>query len=175
VLLGGGTFKKWGLVEGIRSLKVCFWRKYWDSSSFLILSLIPGCCEVNRFLPLCASTMRYCAQSNRPKWLWTRTCRTVSQNKPFLLVSWLSQVFCYNDGKLTNPSVLLVLFLWRTLTNTHSQAESFLPQQAIKESFPRQTLSKNKKVASQGFLSQELQLLFPWRQSWYPFRGSPHL
>jgi hypothetical protein len=42
-------------------------------------------------------------QRNRAKQPWAKTSETVSQNKPFLLTSCLFQVFCHNNGKLTNP------------------------------------------------------------------------
>jgi hypothetical protein len=31
-----------------------------------------------------------------------RTSKTVSQNQPFPFISWLTQVFCYRDGKMAD-------------------------------------------------------------------------
>jgi hypothetical protein len=46
------------------------------------------------------------AQSNKTKWSWTKTSETMSQNKPVFLLSWLSQVFCHSNEKLTNTENL---------------------------------------------------------------------
>jgi hypothetical protein len=42
------------------------------------------------------------AQNNGAKWPWTETPETMSQNTLFLLLRWLSWVFCHSNRKLTN-------------------------------------------------------------------------
>jgi hypothetical protein len=44
----------------------------------------------------------------RPKGNWTKSpmTETLNQNKSFFFLSLLSQIFCYNNRKLTNPTVL---------------------------------------------------------------------
>jgi hypothetical protein len=59
-------------------------------------------------------------QSNRASWLWTQTSETMSQNKPFLLISWFPQIFCHGDGSLTNMVVLNNL-----LDNSQNILENF--------------------------------------------------
>jgi hypothetical protein len=47
---------------------------------------------------------------SRAKESWTETCVMVIQNKPFPLLIWLSEVFCYSDRNLTNTAPLSPVF-----------------------------------------------------------------
>jgi hypothetical protein len=75
-------------------------------SSFL--SLLPSHPEVNSppRCPWCAVLCCHWPKSYRAKWLWTEISETVSQNIPFLHLSWSPQVFCHSNGKLTTISPL---------------------------------------------------------------------
>jgi hypothetical protein len=59
-----------------------------------------------QLLPLCDSCHdvlpTHRSKDNRAKQPRTKTSNTLSQNKSFLLLSWISQIFCHNEGKLTN-------------------------------------------------------------------------
>jgi hypothetical protein len=95
-LLGGhGSLKRWRPVEGSWSFELVP-LKVILGSWFLPFSLLPGP-EVRWFFPYCA-LLWWCAilpqtQKKWGLWLWTVTSKSISQNKPFLFISWLSQVF----------------------------------------------------------------------------------
>jgi hypothetical protein len=62
----------------------------------LLLSLVLGCHEVNKSPLVFASAMMYCATigpKQQNQGTWTETSETMSQNKAFLLLSCLSQIF----------------------------------------------------------------------------------
>lgn len=48
---------------------------------------------------------------NGSTWSWTRISKTVSQDKPFLFISLLSQVVCYSIGILTNTGLYPYLYV----------------------------------------------------------------
>lgn len=113
LLGGGGTFRKW---EIFRPLGVCPWRGWWDSSPFLLLF-----CFLTMKWAVCSATDSSALLSGMPirgpkHWGLPILDWKLNQNKPFLFISWLSQVFHYRDGKLTNTRVktLAAAFLHST-------------------------------------------------------------
>lgn len=90
----------------------------------LLSLLFPTCHKVSRFLP----TKLYCdimffqrLKSNMTASPDLRASTTGNENRPFLILFISLEVFCYNNGKLTEKVMCLYLFLvrflWRTLTN----------------------------------------------------------
>lgn len=96
-------------------------------SPFLSL-LFPACHEVNRFL-FHEFLLWYKAQKQHTSLPWPAASATVNENRPFLLLCISFQLFCYNNGQLTqkiNVCVfILVQFLWRTLANKMSNKMIF--------------------------------------------------
>jgi hypothetical protein len=79
------------------------WREYWNWSP--CLSLLPSHFVVNSFALPCAP-LSHVLCHHRPlvkgaKCPWTETSKTMNQNRPFLFLSWLSQVFCHINAKVT--------------------------------------------------------------------------
>lgn len=91
-------FKRWGLMEGVRLLGACPYRRCW-APHFSSLS----CC----ILAVCSHMM--CCLTTGSKLWWQVTMdwdsETVNQCKPFLLTSLFPQVFCYSSRTLTNTTV----------------------------------------------------------------------
>jgi hypothetical protein len=106
-----------GLVGRLLVLRgYALWGGYWDSSPTVLLSIpLPGHqevrnCSIMGSPPWCAASPQ--AQEQRGQLIMAETSKTVSQNKPFLFISWLPQVFCYSNRKLINASPKLAyLFL----------------------------------------------------------------
>lgn len=76
---GGSIFQKQDTGEEVRSLGIHMWRRYVDTGSLLSLSLLPGYHEVNYFT--CHIVPIYHVppqnESNRVKWSWTKTFKTI--------------------------------------------------------------------------------------------------
>jgi hypothetical protein len=88
----------------VGSLCICPWILYWyhiPSFSFHFASQSP-CCEhfTLRHIPHHNVLLYYRHNRNIAKWLWMKTFKMLSKNELFLLLSWLSQVFCYSYSKL---------------------------------------------------------------------------
>jgi hypothetical protein len=83
ILGGSGNFKRWGLVEGSKSLGVCPW------SLCLVLGLgpIPPICFLSTMMWMNSSITHshlrdvHCAQGHGAKQPWTEPFETTSQNK----------------------------------------------------------------------------------------------
>jgi hypothetical protein len=77
--------------DALRSWKVWIWRGLWDSALFFLVFVLRN--EVT----FCGAFLLWCAITRGPRqmanWSWTRICKTVRESKPFLLISWLPQVF----------------------------------------------------------------------------------
>jgi site-specific DNA-adenine methylase len=100
-LRGGGTFKRWSLVEG-RSLMECLQR---HPQHFLFFFFVSQAQEVSillwqTFQLKCNASTR--SKSNEAKRQQTETSKTMSQNKPFLLSRRFSLGICCSHEKLTN-------------------------------------------------------------------------
>jgi hypothetical protein len=91
--LGGGTY--WKEVRSLRD-----WRQSWDPGPLLFLFLPANLCKVSKFLY--HTLPPWCIAPNTMETTDRGLSETMSQNKPFLLISWLSQIFCHTDRKLTN-------------------------------------------------------------------------
>jgi hypothetical protein len=111
-------------------------RGYWNTCPFF--SLFPDCYDMISFaLPstLCHDVLPHCkSKNNGASQPWTEILESVSQNEPFLLFSWLSQVFCHSDGKLRNTWCCVlseyVLFEWmnfKTESDKNSRAGKISP------------------------------------------------
>jgi hypothetical protein len=93
---GGETFRRWGLEGGLQ-----------------VTGAVPlkGTVEPQCFsCPLLSLT--------KGNWSWTGVSKSVSQNKPLLFISWLPQIFCYGNGKLTHTPALKKYNhgqLWQTI------------------------------------------------------------
>lgn len=79
------------------------------SSSSLLL---PGF-EVSNFVTVCSPP--WCgplplAQKHGFSWSWSGPSTTVSQNQPFLLLSWFNSGISYSNRKLTTTGCLMWLF-----------------------------------------------------------------
>jgi hypothetical protein len=90
------------LWEVLRSLGIM---GLWDSSLLYFLADEVSILFCHILLPWCTTLAE--AQNNGTNRPWSGTFTTVSQNKTFLFVSWLPQVFHYSDGKLTNTLCFL--------------------------------------------------------------------
>jgi hypothetical protein len=105
-LRGGGNFRRGGLIGGTRSLGVCSSRVYFVPRPFFLVSLFSGCYVASSFPLLCGSGYDV-LPNHRPIINWTKQPRTdtsevENQNKSFLLLGCLSQVFCQSNTKPTN-------------------------------------------------------------------------
>jgi hypothetical protein len=92
LLRGGRTSRRWAQGADVQSQGSWPWRSYWDLNPFSHCSLI------GHVFPL-QWTLLPQADSNGAKQLCVET---MSQNKPFFLLSWLTQVFCHSNRDLTN-------------------------------------------------------------------------
>jgi hypothetical protein len=80
-------------VGGFRSLEA--WRGLWNTYLFLSLFPFPAATwAASSATHPCHDTLPcHRPKGNRANWLWTETSNMVSPNKPFLLISWSSQMF----------------------------------------------------------------------------------
>lgn len=63
--------------------------RHHEVNSFLCHTLLPWCDPPHPTLKMGA------------KWLWAEISETVTSNKSLFLISWLPEIFCHSDGKLT--------------------------------------------------------------------------
>jgi hypothetical protein len=102
---GGGTFKRWGRKSGHRTIENP-WRGYWDCppppTSFL------AAMRWDTLLHHTLPSMMFCVTmgSNAME----PTCHELK-----LLLSWLSQIFCHSDWKMTPPYLPLLLYAPRII------------------------------------------------------------
>lgn len=94
------------LWQNIRSFGACLQRESWGpclscSSLFYLLATMRWTACSTTHCPPCSLSN---TKNNRAKQPYTETCKTGSQTKFFFLLSWLSQVFCYSNTKLTQKT-----------------------------------------------------------------------
>jgi hypothetical protein len=108
ILEGGGTSRGGAYWAVMRSLCACPWS--WQGDPALpVPYLLPSCCS-GHDVSSCITThsLLWCdplPQTEKPLGhpAWIRTSKTVSQNKTFLFISWLSDI-CYLNRELSNKS-----------------------------------------------------------------------
>lgn len=70
-------------------------------------------------LPWCSVLPQ--AQINRATQSRTEISKTRNQNKPFLLISWWSQVFCHCNEKLTNTDAYIpYVYIFKIISQTNA-------------------------------------------------------
>lgn len=107
------TFKRWGLVRRSKVIEIDSWRGYWAVPPFLFPCCLPWPWGEQFPLP-CTPTSMYCVVTGPMQYnqlTRTKTSKILSQNKPFFIVSYLSQVFCHSDSKLNDTSAVKFYFI----------------------------------------------------------------
>jgi hypothetical protein len=101
---------------------MCSWKGYWDLGPFLYDSFhFPATVKWTGLLYYMFPPYVLCQY--RPKTMGPsknrlKLLKHKSQNKPFLLLSWLSQVFCHSDRKLMTTQSSADYANCKTITNT---------------------------------------------------------
>lgn len=96
MVLGGdaGNLKTWGLEGGLTMEGTCSWKGCWDPSPSSSSLLCPSYRVHSLAMHSCTDVLlHHRPKSNRASQLWTGTSKTGGKSKPFLFISWFSQIF----------------------------------------------------------------------------------
>jgi hypothetical protein len=103
------SLKRWGLVGNLQVTESTPLKRIVGPQPLLlpgheVRGSAPPHCSHNNMLPC------YRSKSNRGQSTMPETSKLKSQNKLSLFVSWLSQIVCYSNEKLTNTPPVLITF-----------------------------------------------------------------
>jgi hypothetical protein len=161
----------------------CPWKNYWDPRPFLCLSF---CFPAVMWWEASSTTCYHhevllCLYWRQwANWPWTKTSKIVSQNKTFLLIDWLSQIVCHNNGKLCNTVInknmgkdryiqyKVVKTFWKDI-HIHRNTTNKKKEKRFKNGKNNSPFYQYSKFPSP--ISQKMIRFLPlvWRAVWYNF------